>query len=118
MLKKELDHDGLQDFFWSDSKVVLGFINNESQRFQAYVANREQFICDHTSPDQWPYVESGSNPADEASRGMNAKEVMQKSQWIRAQISCGRQKITGLNKTRTKMRSITILLTLERSPLT
>ena len=68
------------------------------------LANREQFICDHTSPDQWPYVESGSNTADEASRGMNAKEFMQKSQWIKAQISCGRQKITGLNKTRTKMK--------------
>ena len=64
MLKKELDHDGLQDFYWSDSKVVLGFINNET-------------------PDQWPYVESGSNTADEASRGMNAREFMQKSQWIK-----------------------------------
>jgi len=63
MLKEELDHDG---------KVVL-----------VYVANRVQFIRDHTSPDQWCYVESGSNPADEASRGMNAKEFMQKPQWIK-----------------------------------
>ena len=63
--------------------VVLGFINNESRRFQVYVANRVKFIRDHTSPDQWRYVESGSNPADEASRGMNAKDFMQKSQWIK-----------------------------------
>ena len=28
-------------------------------------------------------MESGSNTADEASRGMNAKEFMQKSQWIK-----------------------------------
>ena len=83
MLKEELDYGGLQDFYWTDSKVVLGFINNESRRFQVYVANRVQFIRDHTSPDQWRYVESGSNPADEASRGMNAKEFMQRSQWIK-----------------------------------
>ena len=83
MLKEELDYDGLQDFYWTDSKVVLGFINNESRRFQVYVANRVQFIRDHTSPDQWRYVQSGSNPADEASRAMNAKEFMQKSQWIK-----------------------------------
>ena len=83
MLKEELDYDGLQDFYWADSKVVLGFINNEPRRFQVYVANRVQFIRDHTSPDQWRYVQSGSNPADEASRGMNAKEFMQKSQWIK-----------------------------------
>ena len=73
-----LEYDGRQDFHCTDSKVVLGFINNESQRFQLYFANRKQFIRDHTVPDQWRYVESGSNPEGEASRGMNAKEFMQK----------------------------------------
>ena len=48
-----------------------------------YVANRVQFIREQTSPEQWQYVESGSNPADEGSRGMNAKEFMRRSQWIR-----------------------------------
>lgn len=83
MLKEELDYEKLQDLYWTDSKVVLGFIGNESRRFHVYVANRVQFIRDHTSPEQWQYVESGSNPADEGSRGVNAKEFMQKSQWIR-----------------------------------
>ena len=62
MLKEELDYDGLQDFYWTDSKVVLGFINNESPRFQVYVTNRVQFIRDHTSQDQWRYVEFGVHP--------------------------------------------------------
>ena len=83
VLKEELDYEELQDFYWTDSKVVLGFISSESRRFHVYVANRVQFIRDHTSPDQWRYVESGSNPADEGSRGVNAKDFIRKSQWIR-----------------------------------
>ena len=83
VLKEELDYEELQDLYWTDSKVVLGFISNESRRFHVYVANRVQFIRDQTSPEQWRYVESGSNPADEGSRGVNAKEFMRKSQWIR-----------------------------------
>ena len=83
VLKEELDYEELQDFYWTDSKVVLGFISNESRRFHVYVANRVQFIRDQTSPDQWRYVESGSNPADEGSRGVNAKEFIRKLQWIR-----------------------------------
>ena len=83
VLKKELDYEELQDLYWTDSKVVLGFISNESRRFHVYVANRVQFIRDLTSPEQWRYVESGSNPADEGSRGVNSKEFMRKSLWIR-----------------------------------
>ncbi|XP_067053909.1 uncharacterized protein [Acropora muricata] len=68
VLKEELDYEELQDFYWTDSKVVLGF--------HVYVANRTQFIPDQTSADQWRYVESESNPADEGSRGVNAKDFI------------------------------------------
>ena len=33
VLKEQLDYQELQDFYWTDSKVVLGFISNESRRF-------------------------------------------------------------------------------------
>lgn len=49
--------------------VILGSVNNVSRGFHVYVANRLQLIRDHTSPAQWRYVESASNPADECSRG-------------------------------------------------
>ena len=52
VLKEELDYEELQDFYWTDSKVVLEFISNESHRFHVYVANRVQFIRDQTSPEQ------------------------------------------------------------------
>ena len=75
MRKEELDYDRLQDFYWTESKLVLGFINNESRRLQVYIANRMQFIRDHTSPDQQRHVQSGSHPADEASRSLCKSRV-------------------------------------------
>lgn len=63
----------LQDFYGTDSKVVLGFIRNDSRVFRVYVANRVQFTHNDTSPAQWRNVESRFNPADEGSRGLNAK---------------------------------------------
>ena len=62
-------------YFWTDSKVVLGYINNEAKRFRVYVANRIQQIREHTKPDQWFFVNSESNPADVASRGAKAEDL-------------------------------------------
>ena len=51
--------------YYTDSKVVLGYITNESKRFYLYVANRYQLIRSLSSPDQWRYVESECNPESE-----------------------------------------------------
>ena len=82
VLKDELEYENIEDHYWTDSKVVLGFISNESSRFHVYVANRVQLIHDHTTPSQWHYVETTSNTADEGSRGMSPKDFVEKSQWI------------------------------------
>ena len=80
-LRKELTLENAEEIFWTDSKVVLGYIANESRRFHVYVANRVQEIQDKTSPKQWRYVETRSNPADEASRGLGARDIPN-SKWI------------------------------------
>ena len=49
MLKKELDIHIDDEIFWTDSKVVLGYINSDARRFKVFVANRVQQIRDHTS---------------------------------------------------------------------
>ena len=64
-----------------DSKVVLGYVKNESRRFHTYVANRVQQIRNVTDPDSWFYVESNENPADIASRGIAAKQLSHSS-WL------------------------------------
>ena len=80
-LRRELSYHIDQEYFWTDSKVVLGYISNESRRFHVFVANRVQEIQNSTSVEQWNHVESKQNPADEASRGVKSQELLH-SRWI------------------------------------
>ena len=50
VLKSEVEYENIEDHYWTDSKVVLGFIKNESSRFHVFVGNRVQFIYDDTTP--------------------------------------------------------------------
>ena len=59
--------------FYTDSKVILGYINNESRRFFNYVTNRV--------PQQWHYVHTDSNPADKGTRTLPASKISD-STWI------------------------------------
>ena len=81
-LRRELRYEMLNEYYWTDSKIVLGYINNEARRFQVYVANRVQQIRSLTNPERWMYVDTRENPADEASRGLTAKELSEKSCWL------------------------------------
>ena len=56
-----------QEYFWTDSNVVLGYISHESRRFHVFVASRVQEIQNSTSVEQWNHIASKQNPADEAS---------------------------------------------------
>ena len=80
-LQQELEYEDVKEVFWTDSKVVLGYIANETRRFHIFVANRVQQIQEHSSPDQWRYVDTKSNPADQASRGLTP-QGLSTSNWI------------------------------------
>ena len=81
-LRRELDIDISDEVFWTDSRVVLGYIANDVRRFHIFVANRVQEIQEKSSPKQWRYVDTKSNPADDASRGLRPTELS-KSKWIK-----------------------------------
>ena len=81
LLKTELEYEQINEFFWSDNKVVLGYISNSARRFHVFVANRIQQIRDLTSLVQWRHVESTDNPADCASRGLYAQDLIDKEEW-------------------------------------
>lgn len=57
--------------FYTDSRVVLGYIYNEKRRFYVYVKNLIQRIRRVTQPQQWHYVSTEHNPADHATRSIS-----------------------------------------------
>lgn len=81
MLREELGYADVKEYFWTDSKVVLGYINNDARRFHTFVANRVQKIRHSTTPQQWLYVPTDENPADGASRGKTVNELLT-SNWF------------------------------------
>ena len=83
VLDQELDFQNVKHVYWMDSKVVLGYISNEDKRFHVYVANRVQQIKAHSNTSQWKYVGSSENPADIASRGLNADELVNNLVWLK-----------------------------------
>ena len=82
MLREELDVYVVDEIFWTDSQAVLGYINSDVHRFKVFVANRVQQILDHTSTKQWHFIESGSNPADDDSGGLDSKMKHQIKRWF------------------------------------
>lgn len=82
MLREELDIKIDQSSFWTDSTIVLGYITNTTKRFQTYVANRLTVIHNGSQKDQWRYVPSEQNPADDISRGLTASELVNSGRWL------------------------------------
>ena len=69
--------------FWTDSQVVLQYIQNESRRFHVFVANRVAEIQDLTEKGQWRHVPGSLNPADDCSRGLAASDLTPDCRWLR-----------------------------------
>ena len=53
MVQEELNYVNMKQYFWTDSKVVLGYINNDAKRFHTFVANRVQVIRSNTDIKEW-----------------------------------------------------------------
>lgn len=75
LVVSELDIDPNSLKFYTDSKVVLGYIYNETKRFYVYVSNRVERIRKSTRPEQWHYVPTSQNPADVATRSVPAARL-------------------------------------------
>ncbi|KAK3728195.1 hypothetical protein QZH41_004910 [Actinostola sp. cb2023] len=81
MIRKEIAYPIDKSTFWTDSTCVLRYIRNQEKRFQVFVANRVTKILSQSEETQWRYVDTASNPADEASRGMTVDVLLQNLRW-------------------------------------
>ena len=82
LILKEIDLMIESTFFWTDSKITLQYINNESRRCKTYVANRVAEIRDTSHPSQWRHCPGHLNPADDASRGISASKLLNRERWF------------------------------------
>ena len=70
-LKRELSLNVVREIFWTDSQVSLGYIKNETKKFKIFVSKK----------DQWKYIPTNQNPADLASRGIEADSADKAHFW-------------------------------------
>ncbi|XP_075150831.1 uncharacterized protein LOC142224938 [Haematobia irritans] len=81
-VKSDLDMMTTSTYYWTDSTIVLNWINSRSSTFHTFVANRIASIQDNTTPEQWRHVSSKDNPADIISRGSDPHQLKQTTQWM------------------------------------
>ncbi|XP_067279206.1 uncharacterized protein [Pseudorasbora parva] len=81
LLRDEMDiaFDAVK--FFTDSKIVLGYIHNTTRRFYVYVSNRVSRIRKSSHPDQWFYISTEKNPADHATRPVPAI-LLRHTNWL------------------------------------
>ncbi|XP_043226749.1 uncharacterized protein LOC122383931 [Amphibalanus amphitrite] len=81
-LQKEIPDQVKKVTYWSDSRVVLQYISNESRRFHTFVSNRVAEIHDLSDKGQWRHCPGRLNPADLCSRGETVKELADNPLWL------------------------------------
>ena len=81
LVSRELDVKIDDMKFYTDSKVVLGYIHNVTRRFYVYVSNRVERIRKFSRPEQWHYISTNQNPADVATRSVPAA-LLSNTSWL------------------------------------
>ncbi|XP_073995704.1 uncharacterized protein [Rhodnius prolixus] len=66
---------------WTDSQIVLHWVQLPPYKFKVYVSNRVSQIQDWVPTATWHYVPTNDNPADIASRGCNASTLLNHTLW-------------------------------------
>ncbi|XP_033231544.1 uncharacterized protein LOC117182564, partial [Belonocnema kinseyi] len=68
-------------FCWTDSTIVLSWLQKQPATLPVFVGNRVSTIQTRLSSAVWSHVSSKQNPADSASRGLSAEDLITFSLW-------------------------------------
>ena len=82
LIRNELEIGEFEETFWANSRVVLGYIKNEVKRFKTFIVNRIQITKENLNVNQWKYVSTKSNPADDGSRELYATNSNKVTCWF------------------------------------
>lgn len=66
---------------WSDSEIVLAWLQGHPSRWTTFVANRVSSIHDYIDAASWQHISSKDNPSDCASRGLLPNQLVKHPLW-------------------------------------
>ncbi|XKL60216.1 hypothetical protein PGB90_001232 [Kerria lacca] len=81
-VEKILVANCLCKYAFSDSQVVLCWLNKSPESWKSFVANRTRDILQIIPASQWHYVRTKENPADLATRGVSAQTFLASRLWL------------------------------------
>ena len=71
-----------------DSKIVLAWISSEAKRFKPFVSVRVGEIQTKTEPTHWKLVPGEMNVADNVSRGIPVRHLVERWQHGQSFVAC------------------------------
>ncbi|GBO19940.1 hypothetical protein AVEN_35883-1 [Araneus ventricosus] len=78
---RALELEVSKTYFWTDSTIVLSWLEKECKELKTFVGNRISIIRTLTVAEQWNHVPSKQNTADLISRGMDPVKLQLCELW-------------------------------------
>ncbi|XP_070851577.1 uncharacterized protein [Drosophila suzukii] len=80
-VKAALQHKDIEVHAWCDSTIVLAWLSHPPSKLKTFVANRTSEILEALPRNAWHHVNTKENPADCATRGMLASDLIHFDLW-------------------------------------
>lgn len=80
-LKNVLGLNIAKFYYWTDSTIVLSWLERPSKTWKTFVANRVSEICEQTNIADWHHINTKENPADLVSRGISPLDLTNSNLW-------------------------------------
>lgn len=91
IIKKEHETEVSQTTFWTDSSTVVNWIRHDSKRYTPFVAHRLGEIAELTDKEEWRWLPTEYNVADDATR-FSCTPISEEDRWFQGPVFLYRPK--------------------------
>jgi len=83
VIKDELELKINRTVYWTDSSTVLRWLRNDARRFKQFVSHRLGEILESSDVNEWRWIPTAVNVADDATRDIEESDISKESRWFR-----------------------------------